>query len=145
METKEESKKIPRPTLLILFISIGISALIFIIGGIRSYNSPKKETPQKNNVSETIKSKKLPDYYNEYHLLKKGEIIRVIIPAGYDCNFYGGGKKYYNQPQNGKKEIWGGNSPTKTCEKKFNENGSYSDISYYNEEITVRCEFIKND
>ena len=117
-----------------------IAIIVGIIVGIRYLqNHPIfKKTTQETEVVRG-KNNTLPDSYVEYHVLKKGEVVRVNVPDGYKCDYFGGGKKYYHQAQNSEKEIWGGNSKCPTG--LGNPNAKYADISYYNEEITVVCEF----
>ena len=119
-----------------VFIFLCIVILITIT---KIINRPKKiDIPRIESTRNGVKT--IPSVYNEYHTLKKGEVIRVNIPSGYKCNYYGGGKKYYQQAQNSEKEIWGGGScPT----GKGSPNAAYTDLSYYDEEVIVRCEFIK--
>lgn len=132
-------------------VFVFILSLFFLFYGISRIKKHKKEKTEKqkteiqnNKKTESVVKAKvntIPEIYTEYHLLKKGEVVRVKVPSGYKCDYYGGGKKYYHQAQNSKKEIWGGGScPTGLG----NPNASYADISYYDEEITVRCEFTKN-
>ena len=118
-------------------IILWTAIIVFIILGIRylknHHNSQKVIKKVERNVNT------LPDKYTKTYFLKKGEVVRVNIPDGYKCDYFGGGKKYYHQAQNSEKEIWGGNSKCPTG--LGNPNAKYADISYYNEEITVVCEF----
>ena len=95
--------------------------------------------PNSSGRTHSVSSSEVPSHYTEYHTLSKiGDSIRVDIPPPYKCKFYGGGKKYYNHPQNCKRQVWGGNSCPTGLD--FPE-PTYSDISFYQEEITIRCEF----
>lgn len=122
--------------IIILFLSVIVFIAIIILwlkSGLDDNNPSKERNSAKTEIST-------PNTHNEYYTLKKGEVVRVNIPSGYRCNYYGGGKKYYQQSQNSSKEVWGGGScPT----LKGNPNAAYTDLSYYDEEVTVRCEFIK--
>lgn len=118
-----------------VIILIFLSVILFIAITIIWFKSKSKSD---ENLSKQEQTETIPSMYTEYHTLKEGKIIRVNIPSGYKCDYYGGGKKYYHQAQNSKKEIWGGgNCPTGLG----NPNASYADLSYYNEEITVMCKF----
>ena len=120
----------------IIFIFLFILLLIAIPIVKNKINKSRSEEPSTSNSVGS--SNDLPV---EYHTLKKGaEPVRVIIPPGYDCDYFGGGKKYYHQSQNGPKEIWGGGS----CPSGLgNPNASYADLSCYDEEITVTCKIHK--
>ena len=92
-----------------------------------------------NGESNSTTTTYTQDVSTKYPLLKKGEAPqRIIIPSGYKCNCTGGGKKYYHQDQNGPREIWGDGTF-----HQGSEHAAYIDLSYYNEQITVVCEFIK--
>lgn len=131
-------------TLVIVFIvAVALIAIPITVNKLRveKISKVKKVTNQTESVYQSTTVISIPDTYTEYHFLKKGsEPIRIIVPDGYKCDFYGGGKKYYHQAQNSKKEVWGGDScPT----KHFYPHAKYADISFYNEEITVTCVFTK--
>lgn len=124
-------------TWIVFFVFI---IIVFIFSG--SGKSKEKKPGNKNkNQIESVDRSTLPNTVIEYKLLVKGaEPIRVQ-KDGYKCDFYGGGKQYYNQPQNSPKHIWGGGNP---CDSKEDyPYASYADISYYNEEITVMCVYTK--
>lgn len=122
------------PTVLVvLFVLLFIAFGIWII----SVLSPKSEE-KAGNIEQT-KTPSLPDRYDEYHILSKGKEVRVKIPPYYSLYCSGGGKKYYRQPQNGEKVLQGGNLPVPETDRT-----AYVDLSFYEEEITVVCTFIKN-
>lgn len=121
-------------------IIIIVMILILSVFWIKSCKNKRVEKKEKEKTEEAkLKSNALPDTVIEYKLLVKGaEPIRVQ-KDGYKCQFYGGGKQYYNQPQNSTKEVWGGGA----CPSNLNfPNASYSDLSFYREEVTVKCVFI---
>lgn len=132
---------------------IAIILLFFVLSGFKSCKNKRIEKKAKAQTEETQRAankatrlsqqntvvempKTLPD---EHYLLKKGEEPkRVYMHDGYKCDYYGGGKKYYHQAQNGKSEIWGGgNCPTGLG----SPYATYADLWYYDEEITVVCKF----
>ncbi len=129
---------------LLLFLFIFVPLLFW---GIKTNKTNRKEKianqrteVQKSDKTASNKETALPYQYTKPYTLKRDEVIRVYTPDGYKCDFYGGGKKYYCQPQNSEKEVWGGDScPT----KKIYPYAKYVDLSYYNEEITVTCKFTK--
>lgn len=118
-------------------VFVFIISLFFLFYVISRIKKHKKEKPQTESVVKA-KINTIPEIYTEYHLLKKGEIVRVKVPSGYSYTCSGGGKKYYHQKQNGPKEIWGDGN--------YHDAGkhvAYFDLFYYDEEITVVCEFKK--
>lgn len=123
----------------IVFIStLFLFFLFFIIGKIKRNKEEKREKHKTESLAKA-KVTTLPAMYTEYYLLKKGEVIRVKVPSGYRYTCSGGGKKYYHQAQNtSKPEIWGDG-----IYHKAGEHVAYFDLSYYDEEITVVCEFKK--
>lgn len=114
----------------------GFIGLLLIIVVIWATTCSKKEN---NYSNSTPASYTQPDVSTKYITLKRGAApIRVYIPSGYRCDCTGGGKKYYHQEQNGPRNLMG--------DGKFHpggEHAAYVDLSYYNKEITVTCEFIK--
>ena len=113
-------------------IILAIATLLFIAIIILWATSPSDDS--NNGKGETI----LPNSYTESYTLVPDKVFRVNIPSGYECSYFGGGKKYYHQAQNSDPEIWGGGS----CPSGLgNPYASYADIWYYNEIITVKCEF----
>ena len=128
----------------IKYIVLALVIIVFIFTISSTFKSCKKEyvEKKKNKVEQTqsqsTRAQERPSSYTEPYFLQKGKVIRVNIPSGYKCDCSGGGKKYYHQEQNGIKNIMG--------DGKFHpggQNAAYIDLSYYNEEITVVCEFTK--
>lgn len=123
--------------LLVIALIIGLTVKL------REKHEERKriESVTKGKTESAVKAKvtTLPAMYTEYHLLKKGEVIRVKVPSGYSYTCSGGGKKYYHQAQNTPKpELWG--------DGQYYDSGkhvAYFDLFYYDEEITVVCEFKK--
>lgn len=118
---------------------IMVMILILSVFWIKSCkNKHELERQKAKTESENTKAKTLsrPD---EYNLLKNGDKPIRVYMNGFKCDYFGGGKKYYHQAQNGPIEIWGGDSNCPTG--KGSPNATYADIWYYNEEITVVCKF----
>lgn len=144
---KPSVKSAPPWAFLLLIIFIAIVVVLTISNDIR--RNPSEDNSSKADESTEMEMI-IPNEYVEYHLLKKGADSTVInIPKGYTCDYYGGGKKYYHQAQNGPKEIWGGKKCSKNSSGQEvptglgNPEARYAYISYYEEEITVMCEFKK--
>jgi len=118
-----------------LLLVIGIIVVLSVI----LHRKHEESERQKDKIESLKKAQvvQLPDRYTEPYTLKKGKVIRVNIPSGYTSSCSSGGKKYYKQPQNGKKEVRGdgGNYRDKYV--------AYFDLSFYEEEIEVVVEFKK--
>jgi len=130
-------------------VFVFILSLFFLFYGISRIKKHKKEKDEKqkieiqnNKKTESVAKAKvvtLPAVYTEYYTLKKGEVIRVNVPSGYSHTCAGGGKKYYYQAQNASKPIICGGGGYIDV----GEHVAYFDLFYYDEEITVVCEFKK--
>lgn len=122
---------------IIIIVMILILSFFWIKSEIKSHKANHSKKVSKTESSAKAKVTTLPDMYTEYYTLKKSKVIRVNIPSGYTSSCSSGGKKYYKQPQNGKKEIRGdgGNYRDKYV--------SYFDLSFYEEEIVIVVEFKK--
>ncbi len=128
---------------MIKLVLLIIVSILFVVAISSTFKSCKKDyvEKRKQNKIEETNSKKVtarPSTYTEVHSLKKGQVVRVMVPFGYKYDSFGGGKKYYHQDQNGRKEIWGDGTFHQAS-----ENVAYFELSYYDEEITVVCEFKK--
>jgi hypothetical protein len=144
-ESNYREKKISTPDVeqssiykILILLGIFVVALIAIP---KIIHKAKKENIKNAETESTKRSEvtTIPNIYTEYHLLKKGEVIRVSVPSGYSYTCTGGGKKYYHQAQNASRpELWG--------DGQYHDSGkhiSYFDLFYYDEEITVTCDFKK--
>ncbi|MFA5773200.1 MAG: hypothetical protein WC908_00810 [Candidatus Paceibacterota bacterium] len=126
---------------------IAIVLLFFVLSGFKSCKNKRAEKKEKakieaeSSTKAQIQSKSvdtLPSRFTKHYFLKKGEVKQVDVPSGYSYTCSGGGKKYYHQAQNGPKEIWG--------DGQYHDAGkhvAYFDLYFYDEEITVVCEFKK--
>lgn len=126
-----------------LFIIGGLLLTIGVIIGLHEKHEERKRiesvTKRKTESAAKAKVNTIPEIYTEYHLLKKGEVIRVKVPSGYSHTCAGGGKKYYYQAQNASKPIICGGGGYIDV----GEHVAYFDLFYYDEEIIVVCEFKK--
>jgi hypothetical protein len=133
MSTPTVKNSTPMTAVILLLIG----TLLFIAIIILWATSPS-ETPSGNSNQSELTT--LPDFFTRLDTLTQGKVVRINIPSGYECSYFGGGKKYYHQAQNCEPEIWGGgNCPTGLG----NPNASYADIWYYDEIVIVKCEFKK--
>jgi hypothetical protein len=145
-ESNHKEKKISTPgvknsnvykiIILLVLIFLALIAIPKIINRVKKENL--KNAKNKNESVNKPVVKTIPDIYTEYHLLKRGGTIRVSVPSGYSYTCAGGGKKYYHQAQNSTRELWG--------DGKYHDTGkrvAFFDLTYYDEEITVVCEFKK--
>lgn len=144
-ESNHKEEKISTPDVkksnlfkILVFIFLSIVILISITKIINKVKREKVDDT-KTEIVKKPEVETIPNIYTEYHLLKKGELIRVNVPSGYSYTCSGGGKKYYHQAQNTScPELWG--------DRKYHDSGehiAYFYLIYYDEEITVACEFKK--
>lgn len=114
----------------VFFIAIVISWVMY-----KSSNDDIIDDKELTTPSKYVR----PNEYTEYYTLKIGDDpIRVHSPNGYECNYSGGGKKYYIKPQNNPKILVGGDIESSVIKRI-----SYADLSAYDEEITLACKFKK--
>ena len=117
-------------------VGIFLFVILLITVGILVNKPPKGKT---SNSAINRTENNLPNQYTEtYTLSTNNQSSRVNVPAGYTYTVSGGGKKYYHTPQNGTKEIFG--------DGKYHDVGQnvpYFDLEYFNEDVTVVCNFTK--
>lgn len=138
--TKQSTPDVKKSDVIKIICILFVLVIILIAAGIRKNrkNEINQSKAQTEISAPKLSTPSLPAYYTEDHLLKKGEVIRVKVPSGYTFTCSGGGKMYYFQAQNSQKEIWGDGKPHTA-----GNSVGYFDLSCYQEEIKVICEFKK--